>query len=73
MSKVEIIREWDADAFHRRVIELEAEGYVARLESYQIIPEMNPETGEITHLRLIEMVLPDPIRETSEADPAGSQ
>ncbi len=71
MSTVEIIREWDADTFHRRVIELEAEGYVARLESYQIIPEMNPETGEITHLRLIEMVLLDP--EAPKAGPAGSK
>ena len=71
MSKVEIIREWDADAFHRRVIELETEGYVARSESYQVIPEMNPETGVISHLRLIEMVLPEP--EAPKAGPASSQ
>lgn len=50
-----IVREWDADVFHRRVLELEAEGYEARLDSYQVLPEMNPETGEVIHLRSVEM------------------
>lgn len=51
-----LVREWDSDAFHRRVIELESAGYVASKESYHIFPEMNPETGEIIHLHTIEMV-----------------
>ncbi len=57
MSKSETItvREWDAKVFHRRVLELEAEGYAARLDSYQVLPEMNPETGEIIHLRSVDM------------------
>src|SRR5262249_40242367 len=50
-----LVREWSADAFHRRVIELEASGYVAVQETYNILPEMNPETGEIIHLHSIEM------------------
>jgi hypothetical protein len=57
MSEAEtiVVREWDPDQFHRRVTELEAEGYVACLDSYRIIPEMNPETGEVIHLRTVEM------------------
>jgi hypothetical protein len=51
-----LIREWSADAFHRRVLELEVKGYVARRETYRITAEMNPETGEITHLHSIEMI-----------------
>jgi hypothetical protein len=56
-----LVNEWDSDTFHRRVIELEASGYVARQESYHILPEMNPETGEIIHLHTIEMEKPGPI------------
>jgi len=54
-SETITVREWDADAFQRRVLELEAEGYATRLDSYQILAEMNPETGEVIHLRSIEM------------------
>ena len=54
-----IVREWDSDTFHRRVLELEAKGYVARRETYAIIPEMNPESGRIIHLHTIEMRQPD--------------
>jgi hypothetical protein len=60
MSAVVVIREWDCDTFHRRVLELEAQGYVARLESHTITPEMNPDTGEIIHLYSIEMQEPTP-------------
>ncbi len=56
--EVKIIREWDAETFHKQVTELEAQGYIARPGSYHVIPEMNPETGEVSHLRLVEMVLP---------------
>jgi hypothetical protein len=55
MSDTIIIREWDADAFHRRVLDLEAQGYQARLESYKVVPEMNPETGEVIHLHTVEL------------------
>ena len=58
MSDVIVIREWDADAFHRRVLELEARGYVARRETYRITPEVHPETGEIVHLYAIELLRP---------------
>jgi hypothetical protein len=58
MTDVILVREWDADAFHRRVLKLEAEGYVSRLDTYDVTPEMNPETGEIIHLHTIELRKP---------------
>ena len=51
-----IVREWNVEAFHQRVLALEAEGYVARRETYQITPEMSPETGKIIHLHSVEMI-----------------
>ena len=59
MSNVIVIREWDSDLFHRRVPEKEAEGDVAQRETYLVTPEMNPETGEIIHLRTIELCKPE--------------
>ncbi|HKX26716.1 MAG TPA: hypothetical protein VJ302_03390 [Blastocatellia bacterium] len=53
-----IVCEWDADEFQRRVVEMELQGYVVRLESYRITPDMNPETGLIIHLQTIEMYRP---------------
>src|SRR5262249_6501360 len=50
-----IVSEWDADAFHRRVLELELQGYVVRRESYRVTPETNPETGRIVHLHTVEL------------------
>ena len=50
-----IVRELNADAFHKRVISLENEGYIARLETYRILADMNPENGIITHVYSIEM------------------
>jgi hypothetical protein len=50
-----LVREWNPNEFHRRVLELETKGYVARRETYQITPEINPETAEIIHLYTIEM------------------
>jgi endonuclease I len=55
MDDVRIIQEWQCELFHRRVMELESQGYTARRESYRITPEMNPETGEIVHLYTIEL------------------
>lgn len=54
-----LVREWDNDLFHRRVREHEARGYVARRETYTVMADMNPETGEIVHLYVIEMVMPE--------------
>jgi len=54
-SETITVREWDPEVFHRRVHELEAEGYAACLDSYQVLAEMNPETGEIIHLRSVDM------------------
>jgi len=50
-----LVSEWDVDAFHRRVSDLELQGYVARRETYHITPEMNPETGRIVHLHTVEL------------------
>ena len=58
MEDVVLIREWDADSFHRRVRELEAAGYESRRDTYHISAEMNPETGLITHLHTMEMHRP---------------
>jgi len=55
---VRIVRDWDVDAFHSRVLQLESQGYASRRESYRITPEMNPETGEVLHLHSIELVKP---------------
>jgi hypothetical protein len=55
MTATMTIREWDADIFHQRVLEMTAQGYAAIRESYQITPEMNPETGEIIHLHQIDL------------------
>ncbi|HET9532476.1 MAG TPA: hypothetical protein VFQ92_19115 [Blastocatellia bacterium] len=59
MSSVIVVQEWDADDFHRRVMEMEAKGYTARQESYRITAEMHPETGQIVHLHTIEMSKPE--------------
>jgi hypothetical protein len=56
MSEPLLVREWGAEAFHRRVLELETIGYIVRRETYRITPDMNPETGEIVHLHTIEML-----------------
>jgi hypothetical protein len=50
-----IVSEWDEDTFHRRVLDLELQGYVVRRVSYRVTPEMNPETGQIIHLRTVEL------------------
>lgn len=50
-----VVYEWDADAFHRRVSDLELQGYVVRRETYRVTPEMNPETGRIVHLHTVEL------------------
>jgi hypothetical protein len=55
---VTLVSEWDTETFHRRVLELEAAGYLARQESYHVTAEMNPETGVIIHLHTIEMFKP---------------
>jgi hypothetical protein len=59
MTDIKIVREWDPDFFHRRVLELETEGYTARRETYHITAEMNPDTGEVIHLHSIELVKPE--------------
>src|SRR5215510_5665222 len=50
-----VVYEWDADAFHRRVSDLELQGYVVRRETYRVTPETNPETGRIVHLHTVEL------------------
>jgi hypothetical protein len=60
VSDAILVREWDANDFHRHVLDLETKGYVARRETYRIIPETNPETGEVIHLYAIEMFLSEP-------------
>lgn len=58
MKDAVIIREWNADDFHRRILEYEKQGYVARLCTYSVTRETNPETGEVIHLYVIEMFVP---------------
>ncbi len=50
-----IVREFDPELFHKKVMELEAQGYIANRETYKVTPEMNPEDGTIVHLHSIEM------------------
>jgi hypothetical protein len=57
MGEALIVREWSGEAFHKRVLELETRGYIARRETYRITAEMNPQTGEIIHLYTIEMFM----------------
>ena len=59
MENTVLVYEWDSDAFHRRVIELESAGYTSRQESYHINADVNPETGEVVHLHTIEMLKDD--------------
>jgi hypothetical protein len=59
MSEVVQVREWDVDLFHKRVLQLESEGFVSRLETYRIVADMNPDTGIIVHLHTIEMYRPE--------------
>ena len=59
MGEVLQVREWDNDSFHRRVLQLESEGFVSRLESYRVVPDMDPETGVVVHLHTMEMYRPD--------------
>jgi len=56
-SNAIVVSEWDADAFHRRVLFLELQGYVVRRETYRVMPEMNPDTGQIIHLHTVELCL----------------
>lgn len=59
-SDLIIVREWDAETFHARVLELERKGWVAQRESYRIQAEMSPEDGHIIHLHSIELSRPGP-------------
>ena len=36
LSEAIVVREWNAEAFHRRVLELESQGYTAQLRTYVI-------------------------------------
>jgi hypothetical protein len=56
MSQVTLVREWDAEQFHAKILELENKGWITRKESYKIMPEMNPETGIVSHVHSIELV-----------------
>ncbi len=60
MENVIIVREWDADLFNARVLELEHRGFIARRDSYRILAEMDPEDGHILHLHSIELSRPGP-------------
>jgi hypothetical protein len=51
-----LMQDWDSERFHRRVLELVSNGYKARLESYKITPEMEPDTGKVIHRYSIELL-----------------
>ncbi len=55
MADIKLVREWDAESFHKKVLELEKQGYVSKRDTYKITAEMNPETGIIVHLHSMEM------------------
>lgn len=55
MTDTVVVSEWDSDIFHQKVMELEAQGYVARRDTYRITAEMNPETGIISHVHSMEL------------------
>jgi hypothetical protein len=59
MSNATLVREWSSDAFHNHVLELESRGYNTRRETYQIVADTNPETGEVIHLYTVEMYKPN--------------
>ena len=59
MTENVVVSEWDAELFHKRVLELEKQGFIARRESYKITAEMNPENGIITHLHSMELYRQD--------------
>lgn len=59
-NDVIIVREFDPDLFHARVLELEQKGYIARRDSYRILADMSPEDGRIVHLHMIELSRPGP-------------
>ena len=59
MSKVTMVREWNADDFHAKVLELERQGWKTRQDSYRITPEMHPETGIVSHVHSIELLKED--------------
>jgi hypothetical protein len=50
------VREWDAEVFHAKVLDLERQGWQARRDTYKITAEMNPEDGNVIHLHTIELV-----------------
>lgn len=58
MTDTIVVSEWDSDIFHQKVMELEAQGYVARRDTYRITAEMNPETGIVSHLHSMELYRP---------------
>lgn len=53
------VRELGADAFHKKVLQLEGEGFVSRLETYRIVADMNPDTGVVVHVHTMEMYRPE--------------
>ena len=68
MGEPLLVREWGAEAFHHRVLDLEKKGYVARRETYRITAETNPETGAIIHLHTIEMITAKPANQLSDGE-----
>jgi len=70
-----IVSEWDADAFHRRVSDLELQGYAVRRETYRVTPEMNPETGRIVHLHTAELYVAgsDEVERRATLEPINQQ
>ncbi|MBO0859392.1 MAG: hypothetical protein J2P21_13105 [Chloracidobacterium sp.] len=68
-----VVSEWNADAFHRHVSNLELQGYVVRRETYRVTPEMNPETGLIVHLHTVELYRSNKIESPGSSEIAEQQ
>ena len=60
-----VVREWEAEKFHQRVLELESQGYHAKRDTYRILAEMDPGSGKIVHLHTMEMVRQQPAKSAS--------
>lgn len=56
VAEIKVVREWDAEAFHAKVLDLERQGWHAKRDTYKITAEMSPDDGNVIHLHTIELV-----------------
>lgn len=54
-----VVRDWDIERFYGRVRRMEAQGFTPRPESYAVMADIDPETGDLACLFVMQMRLPD--------------